>query len=305
MLAARHIGAFLATGLAALIGANVFAGTTSEAVLDNSLDNSVLDNSGASSDQKVGSFLTPDHLETFRKDGIVIVDSLLTETELKDATTELISRMEKHVAEGVAVDDALINHHLTDPYILNLAKHPNFLAAASQILDSPKLRIFSSRLLCKLAGTEEDPNSREVPWHQDSQYWPLTPMKEATLWIALDDVTEENGAMDMFTFSAVPESRGQDLPKIQLAEEVSTEFFIKMDPAALASLPLEKATKMELKRGQAEFHDAFILHHSNPNKSKDQRRCAFIARYIPDYVKIPPNSFRKMFHENYPLLRLN
>jgi len=296
MLAARHIGAFLATGLAALIGANVFAGTTSEAVLDNSR---------TSLDQKVGSFLTADHLETFRKDGIVIVDNLLTEQELKEATTELISRMEKHVAEGVAVDDALINHHLTDPYILNLAKHPNFLAAASQILDSPKLRIFSSRLLCKLPGTEEDPNSREVPWHQDSQYWPLTPMKEATLWIALDDVTEENGAMDMFTFSAVPESRGQDLPKIQLAEEVSTEFFIKMDPAALASLPLEKATKMELKRGQAEFHDAFILHHSNPNKSKDQRRCAFIARYIPDYVKIPPNSFRKMFHENYPLLRLN
>jgi len=301
MLAARHIGAFLATGLAALIGANVFAGTTSEAVLDNS----ILDNSGPSSDQKVGSFLTADHLQTFRKDGIVIVDSLLTESELKDATRELIARMEKHVAEGVAVDDALINHHLTDPYILNLAKHPNFLAAASQILESPKLRIFSSRLLCKLPGTEEDPNSREVPWHQDSQYWPLQPMKEATLWIALDDVTEENGAMDMFTFSAVPESRGQDLPKIQLAEEVSTEFFIKMDPAALAALPLEKATKMELKRGQAEFHDAFILHHSNPNKSKDQRRCAFIARYIPDYVKIPPNSFRKMFHENYPLLRLN
>jgi len=298
MLAARHIGAFLATGLAALIGANVFAGTTSEAVLDNSA-------SGASSNLKVGSFLTPDHLETFHKDGVVIVDSLLTENELKDATTELITRMEKHVAEGVAVDDALINHHITDPYIFNLTKHPNFLAAASQILDSPKLRIFSSRLLCKLPGSMEDPNSREVPWHQDSQYWPLQPMKEATLWLALDDVTEENGAMDMFTFSAVPESRGQDLPKIQLAEEVSTEFFIKMDPAALAALPTEKAFKMELKRGQAEFHDAFILHHSNPNKSKDQRRCAFIARYIPDHVKIPPNSFRKMFHENYPLLRLN
>ena len=27
--------------------------------------------------------------------------------------------MEKHVAEGVAVDDALINHHLTDPYIFS------------------------------------------------------------------------------------------------------------------------------------------------------------------------------------------
>jgi len=297
MLGARHLGALLATGLAALLGANVFAGTTSEAVVDSS--------SPGASNQKVGSFLTADHLETFRKDGIAIVDSLLTETELQEMSTELISRMEKHVAEGVAVDDALINHHLTDPYIFNLTKHPNFLAAASQILDSPRLRIFSSRLLCKLPGTEDDPNSREVPWHQDSQYWPLQPMKEATLWIALDDVTEENGAMDMFTFSAVPKSRGQNLPKIQLQEEVSTEFFIKMDPAALEALPTEKAFKMTLKRGQAEFHDAFILHHSNPNRSKDQRRCAFIARYIPDYVKIPPNSFRKMFHENYPLPRLN
>jgi len=297
MLGARHIGALLATGLAALLGANVFAGTTSEAVVDSS--------SPGASNQKVGSFLTADHLDTFRKDGIAIVDGLLTETELQEMSTELISRMEKHVAEGVAVDDALINHHLTDPYIFNLTKHPNFLAAASQILDSPRLRIFSSRLLCKLPGTEDDPNSREVPWHQDSQYWPLQPMKEATLWIALDDVTEENGAMDMFTFSAVPKSRGQNLPKIQLQEEVSTEFFIKMDPAALEALPTEKAFKMTLKRGQAEFHDAFILHHSNPNRSKDQRRCAFIVRYIPDYVKIPPNSFRKMFHENYPLPRLN
>ena len=45
--------------------------------------------------------------------------SLLTETELQEMSTELISRMEKHVAEGVAVDDALINHHLTDPYIFS------------------------------------------------------------------------------------------------------------------------------------------------------------------------------------------
>jgi len=299
-LGARHFGAILAAGLTALIGANVFSGSSSEA---NMFEGSSSESS--SSDQKVGSFLTPGHLETFHKDGIVIVDGLLTENELKEATGELISRMEKHVAEGVAVDDALINHHLHDPYIFNLTKHPNFLAAASQILDSPRLRLFSSRLLCKMPGTEDDPNSREVPWHQDSQYWPLEPMKEATLWIALDDVTVENGAMDMFTFSAVPESRGKNLPKIQLAEEVSTEFFIKMDPAALASLPTEKAVKMELKRGQAEFHSAFTLHHSNPNKSKDQRRCAFIARYIPDYVVIPPNSWRKMFHENYPLLRLN
>ena len=75
------------------------------------------------------------------------------------------------------------------------------------------------------------------------------------------------------------------MPKLQLAEEVSTEFFInvkiilflknvlrlimiqvsqtklisiisclQMDPKALEALPPEKATKMELKRGQVGFH---------------------------------------------------
>jgi len=168
MLGARQLGAIVAAGLAALLGANIFAGTTSEAILDDS---------PSQRNHKIGSFLTSDHLDTFKSDGIVVVDSLLSESELKEVTSELITRMEKHVAEGVAVDDALINHHLTDPYIFNLTKHPNFLAAASQILESPRLRLFSSRLLCKLPGTEEDPNSREVPWHQDSQYWPLEPMK--------------------------------------------------------------------------------------------------------------------------------
>ena len=32
-----------------------------------------------------------------------------------------------------------------------------------------------------------------------------------------------------------------------------------------------------MKDEQAEFHDAYILHHSDENRSK-KRRCAFIAR---------------------------
>ena len=36
-------------------------------------------------------------------------------------------------------------------YISDLTKHPNFLAAASQILDSPRLRLFSSRWISFLS----------------------------------------------------------------------------------------------------------------------------------------------------------
>ena len=104
--------------------------------------------------------------------------------------------------------------------------------------------------------------SLEIPWHQDSSYWPLWPMKAVSVWLALDDVDEENGAMDMFKFSDLPQSRARI--GVEKVEETGADFFIKVDPNIL---PLEKAIKMKLMKGQAEFHDAFILHHSPENNS--------------------------------------
>ena len=123
--------------------------------------------------------------------------------------------------------------------------------------------------------------------------------------------------MDMFTFSDLPISRGKNLGVAQ-GEEVGADFFIKVETD---DLPMEKMKKMTLKQGQAEFHDAYILHHSPENNSDRsvcishnnimihispaRRRCAWIVRYIPDYVSIPKGSWRKMYQDDYPLVRLN
>ena len=131
---------------------------------------------------------------------------------------------------------------------------------ASQLLNYPRLRLFTTRILCKLPG-----QSLEIPWHQDSAYWPLWPMKAVSVWLALDDVDEENGAMDMFKFSDLPQSRARNIVQVEKTEETGADFFIKVNPE---TLPLEKAIKMKLSKGQAEFHDAFILHHSPENNSK-------------------------------------
>ena len=34
-----------------------------------------------------------------------------------------------------------------------------------------------------------------VSWHQDASYWGLSNAKTVTVWLALDDTDEENGAM--------------------------------------------------------------------------------------------------------------
>ena len=69
--------------------------------------------------------------------------------------------------------------------------------------------------------------------------------------------------MDMFTFPDLPSSRGKNLGVAQ-GEEVGADFFIKV---GTDDLPMEKMKKMTLNRGQAEFHDAYILHHSPENNS--------------------------------------
>ena len=86
-----------------------------------------------------------------------------------------------------------------------------------------------------------------MPRPQDSAYWPLWPMRVATLWLALDDVTEENGAMEMFRFSDVPQTRNQNL-NVTMVEETGADFFIKIDQDVLDSIPSEKSVKMTLRK---------------------------------------------------------
>jgi len=241
----------------------------------------------------IGSFLTDEQVQEYKAEGIVVVDNLLTNEELEHVTKELIKRVNER-PDNMRPED-LLNLHFNDSFILDLARHPNFLSAATQLLNHPRLRVFSTRILCKYPG-----QSIEIPWHQDSSYWPLQPLKVASLWLAIDDVTIENGAMDMFSFSDLPASRDKNLGVLK-GEEVGADFFIKVDTD---DLPMEKMKTMTLKRGQAEFHDAFILHHSSENTFQ-KRRCAWIVRYIPDFVSIPPGSWRKMFNDDYQLLRLN
>jgi hypothetical protein len=91
----------------------------------------------------------------------------------------------------------LLNLHLTDKGIFDLCREPAVLQMAQAILGTQDISIFTSRILCKQAGT-----GYAIPWHQDSNYWPLIPPGKdevhptvASLWLAIDDVRADNGKM--------------------------------------------------------------------------------------------------------------
>ena len=53
-----------------------------------------------------------------------------------------------------------------------------------------------------------------MSWHQDASYWPLSPSKTVTVWLAVDDADAGNGAMRVIPCCHV---------KAQLAYRRSTE----------------------------------------------------------------------------------
>ena len=43
--------------------------------------------------------------------------------------------------------------------------------------------------------SKEPGDGKQVSWHQDASYWPLSPSKTITVWLAVDDADAANGCM--------------------------------------------------------------------------------------------------------------
>jgi len=115
-----------------------------------------------------------------------------------------------------------------------------------------------------------------VPWHQDTQYWPLKPAKAVTVWLALYDTDEENGAMKIVKGSHKKGVFNHHINKaknLALNQEVSDDQFNHSDVVSL-----------NLKAGEISLHDDGLLHGSEANNS-DRRRCGITMRYSPVDVK--------------------
>jgi ectoine hydroxylase-related dioxygenase (phytanoyl-CoA dioxygenase family) len=117
-----------------------------------------------------------------------------------------------------------------------------------------------------------------VAWHQDYSYWTRTePMQHLTVHIALDDQTEENGAIKY-----VPGSHFWH--RVENGKEVPLPItdidFKDMDSVKKVLTP-EEVEKFHpvsalLKKGHASFHHPLTVHGSFPNRTALPRRAAVL-----------------------------
>lgn len=117
----------------------------------------------------------------------------------------------------------------------------------------------------------------KLAWHQDYAYWPLAEPNAVTCWIALDDVSPENGGMQV---AAKSHKLGEKLP-VEFGD--GSSFMHDARPGIGEVRPPEEAgldvVGYTLKAGECAFHHALLWHASGPNTSQNPRR-GFIPRYV-------------------------
>ena len=186
-----------------------------------------------------------------------------------------------------AVDWVIANNpqarpeHLVSIHVVNnqperINGHKSFLDLASDpaILDlvegaiGPNLILWGAHLFCKPVKT-----GMEVPMHQDGEYWPIRPLATCSLWLALDDVTRENGCMRFIPGSHRSQTpfnhERQDRDDVVINMEIDKTTYNEAD-----------AVDIELEAGQMSLHDIYLIHGSNANRS-ERRRAGLALRFMP------------------------
>jgi ectoine hydroxylase-related dioxygenase (phytanoyl-CoA dioxygenase family) len=154
----------------------------------------------------------------------------------------------------------------TNPF-MRAARQPEILDMLAQLL-GPDLVLWITRVLCKPAA-----KGREVPWHQDGEYWPMRPLATCSVWIALDPASTANGCMRFIPGS----HKQQQLYRHHVTNRDNLVLNLELDQDQFDEA---QAVNVELEAGQMSLHDVRLIHGSLANTS-GQRRAALIMRYMP------------------------
>lgn len=150
---------------------------------------------------------------------------------------------------------------------LDFAMEPDILDMVEQVI-GPDIILWGCHVFCKPAG-----DGLETPWHQDGHYWPIRPLANCTVWVALDESTIENGCLRV-----IPRSHAARVSHPHLVED-RQEMVLQLRTAQDA-FDEREAVDLELQPGQMSMHDVHMIHGARVNHST-KRRAGVALRYMP------------------------
>ncbi|MBT3141712.1 phytanoyl-CoA dioxygenase [Phaeobacter gallaeciensis] len=249
--------------------------------------------------------VTQDMIDTFQKDGVVLIKGLFAEE---------VETLRVGVAANMAEPGPYASENKKDGHTgrffddyCNWTRIPEFrevietspvAEVAADLMNSQTVQMFHDHVLVKEPGT-----SLPTPWHQDGPYYFVEGQQTVSFWSPLDPVKE--AALRCVAGSHLWEK--EVLPTRWVSE---TDFF--PDEGQYMAVPDPEAEGMrvvefEMEPGDAVAFNYKVLHGARGNTSETRRR-AFSLRLVGDdarYVERPgPTSPPYPGHDMTPGQRL-
>jgi ectoine hydroxylase-related dioxygenase (phytanoyl-CoA dioxygenase family) len=221
--------------------------------------------------------LTQDQIDTFRRDGFVVIGKLLDDSLLGELRAEYDRLFDEARADdryrNLAADGGAAQRHDegAEEEMLQIMQccerslafrrllyNESILDIAEDLI-GPRIQLFHDQALFKPAH-----HGGPIHWHQDNGYWKCLPANLVSCWLTLDDVDVTNGAMHLSLGSHLA-AHGHERGDVLLD---ASEALTDVEPVVV-----------DLSAGGAMFHHCQALHSTPPNRTDRQRR-AFAIHFM-------------------------
>jgi len=214
-------------------------------------------------------YITPEQHRQYNELGYFILSDVFNRDEM-DAVAREIERFqrrheetlaEKGGSEGISrAGEITFTAFLAESndVIREFCIRPEFVAITTQLL-GPDVDLYWNQSVFK--GPE---GTKQFPWHQDDGYTPVTPTPYLTLWLALNDATEENG-----TISVIPASHKHGLMPHRKSE-IGLICHEMDDP--------DQGVVVPVPAGSMAVFQSLTMHKSGVNRSQGMRK-AYVIQY--------------------------
>jgi hypothetical protein len=213
--------------------------------------------------------LNREQIARFNRDGYLMPFRFFSPDEIADIRSYFDRLLASYTAEGKD-SYSISSAHLRHGRVWDILTSPRIVGVVVDLL-GPSVIGWGSHFFCKMPG-----DGKSVAWHQDSSYWPLTPSKAVTVWLAIDDADRANACMKY-----IPGTHVLGHLTYSLSEGDASNVLNQVVP------DIEKygdPVYVELKAGEASLHADLLLHGSDANTST-RRRCGLTLRYTPGDVR--------------------
>lgn len=213
--------------------------------------------------------LSREQIDRFNRDGYIAGLTAYSLAEIVDIRTYFDRLLAKVMAAG-GDSYSISSAHLKYGRVWDILTNSVIVAHVKDLLGDNVVG-WGSHFFCKMPG-----DGKAVAWHQDASYWPLTPSKAVTVWLAIDDADTTNACMQFIAGShhyghlTYRPSDSHEHNVLNQTIENAEQYGTVVNDC--------------LKAGEFSMHSDLLLHGSEANRST-RRRCGLTLRYAAAEVR--------------------